>query len=57
MCQPTAGTGTVLYLRNVSAALGQQLDIIGYYSYTFDKVQENYPTTKKEALAIVMAFR
>lgn len=47
----------VLYQRNLSAAVNQQLNVIGYYSYTFDKAQENHPATEKEALAVVMALR
>lgn len=51
------GTGAVLYQRDESEHPKRQFKVIGYYSYTFTKAEVNYPTTEKEALAVVMAFR
>lgn len=51
------GTGAVLYQRDESEHPKRQFKVIGYYSYTFTKAEVNYPTTEKEAFAVVMAFR
>lgn len=51
------GTGAVLYQRDLSSPPTQQLRVIGYYSYTFNPTQQNYSTTEKEALAVLMAVR
>lgn len=53
----TYGTGAVIWKKNFSAALNQELKEIRYYSYTFNKAHETYATAEKEALAVVMAFR
>lgn len=47
------GAGAVLYQRKHER--GAQ--VIGYYSYTFTKAEQNYSTTEKEALAVVLAMR
>lgn len=49
--------GAILYQRDENEQPGRELKVIGYYSYTFTKTQENYTTTEKEALAVVMSLR
>lgn len=49
-------TGAVLYQRKSSILLNKQPNIMGHYSYIFDKTQGHYPTTKKKAIAVVMAL-
>lgn len=49
--------GAILYQRDENEQPGRELKVIGYYSCTFTKPQENYTTTEKEALAVVMALR
>lgn len=49
--------GVILYQRDENGQPGRELKVIGYYSCTFTKPQENYTTTEKEALAVVMALR
>lgn len=51
------GTGAILCRRDMSLPANRQLSLIGYYLYTFAKAQENYPTTEKEALTVLMMRR
>ncbi|RWS04879.1 gag-pol fusion protein-like protein, partial [Dinothrombium tinctorium] len=51
------GTGSILYQRDIKLAKNLQLRVIGYQSYTFNKAEINYPTTQKEALAVIKALK
>ncbi|UYV66672.1 K02A2.6-like, partial [Cordylochernes scorpioides] len=51
------GTGAILYQRNLQEKRCKQLRVIGYYSYTFTKAEENYSVTEKECLAVLKAVK
>lgn len=51
------GAGAVLYQRRGTRGSERERHVVGYYSYTFTKAEQNYSTTEKEALAVVLAIR
>lgn len=51
------GSGSILYQRDVKEKRPQQLRVIGYQSYTFNKHELNYSVTDKEGLAVIKAIK
>ncbi|UYV75410.1 K02A2.6-like [Cordylochernes scorpioides] len=51
------GTGAILYQRDLQEKRCKQLRVIGYYSYTFTKAEQNYSVTEKECLAVLKAVK
>jgi len=51
------GAGGILYQRDPERPKNVQLRVVGYYSYTFTKAEQNYSVTEKECLAVLKSVK